>query len=950
MKYAVAARVLVGLVVASVVQLAIPQELVAPCQAADWYVSPQGSDRWSGKLSEANAARTDGPFASLVAARDAIRRARAAGQTAEPMTVHVRGGTYRLDAPLVLEPSDSGTAQAPVVYQAYPNERPVLSGGMAITGFRQNGQLWEVTIPEVQQGKLYFRQLFVGGQRRTRARSPNKNLSENCHGRLAGFKTQGSAGEGRIDSKDYFHIAGTLPGPRDHQGKAIARDKFLFSPGDLKPWARLKDVNLILMHSWETSIHPLQSVNEKTQTVTFAAPLKEWWQIGLWEPTQRYYVENAFELLDSPGEWYLNRETGVLSYWPIPGEKLGETEVIAPRLGELVHWSGDVDRGRWVEHVTLRGLAFAHSDWELSPKGNSSTQAAVEVPAAVMADGARNCALEGCEVAHVGTYGVWFRRGCKDCRIQKNRLFDLGAGGIRVGEANKAATDDAESSRNLVDNNHIFDAGHVYAAGIGIWVAQSSYNRITHNDIHHLLYSGMSIGWNWNDDPNRTHHNLIEWNHVHDIAQGVLSDVGAIYCLGTSPGSVIRNNIFHDVWPYMTPAIGWGIYLDATTSGYLVENNLVYNTLSGGMMYNNGGHEHVIQNNIFALSSLQALWPFWEKRPSTFRRNIIYWTQGSLMVGWADNSLKQRIAAKEWLGTWDENLYWFTEGAEKIRVFRHTLPQWQALGLDQRSLVADPRFVDVARHDFRLKPGSHAEKIGFKPFDSSDAGLYGDAAWKGEASHAKCPVRPIPPPPPPPPPREVDEDFEKLPPGSHPQGLHVHGEEKGASVVISEEQAASGKRSLKVTDTKTLQPSWQPHFFYEPHLREGMIRDSFDVMLAENAQFVVEWRDTNSQPYAVGPSVQFDGGGTVRAGGKTVATIPSKQWVHVEIETQLGKAAPHTFKLTVTPPGQPPKVVENLATGADFAELDWLGFISTAAADTTFYLDNLKIKRVDSPK
>ena len=121
-----------------------------------------------------------------------------------------------------------------------------------------------------------------------------------------------------------------------------------------------------------------------------------------------------------------------------------------------------------MQHVTLRGLAFQHADWVLAPQGNSSTQAAVEVPAAVMADGALHCAVEGCEVAHVGTYGIWFRRGCKDCRIKQNSLYDLGAGGVSVGEAKMAATDVAESSRILVDNNHIYDGGHVYAAGVGI--------------------------------------------------------------------------------------------------------------------------------------------------------------------------------------------------------------------------------------------------------------------------------------------------------------------------------------------------------------------------------------------------------------------------------------------------------------------------------------------------
>lgn len=138
------------------------------------------------------------------------------------------------------------------------------------------------------------------------------------------------------------------------------------------------------------------------------SPLKERWGLGYWETNQRYFMENALELLDQPGEWYLNRETGVLTYWPLPGERLGETEVIAPRLTEFVRFAGDADKGEFVRHVTLRGLTFHHADWVLDPKGNSSTQAAVEVPATITADGALDCAVEGCEVAHVGTYGIWF--------------------------------------------------------------------------------------------------------------------------------------------------------------------------------------------------------------------------------------------------------------------------------------------------------------------------------------------------------------------------------------------------------------------------------------------------------------------------------------------------------------------------------------------------------------
>jgi hypothetical protein len=229
------------------------------------YVATNGNDHWSGRLAVPNQARTDGPLSSLAGARDRIRSERTGNQ---PVQVLVRGGTYSLAAPFVLEPQDSGSAEAPVVYAAFQKDKPVFSGGRAITGFRQTGNLWETTIPEVKAGHWYFRQLFVNGQRRQRARSPNSG---------------------------YYRIAKLIPGPPIPNAKPVARDKFVFAPGDLQPWERLNDVNLVLMHSWETSIHPLKSVDTVSNIVEFAAPMKEWWGLGYWEEHQRYFVENARE-------------------------------------------------------------------------------------------------------------------------------------------------------------------------------------------------------------------------------------------------------------------------------------------------------------------------------------------------------------------------------------------------------------------------------------------------------------------------------------------------------------------------------------------------------------------------------------------------------------------------------------------------------------------------------
>lgn len=676
------------------------------------HVAPQGDDTWSGRLAKPSRCRQDGPLASLAGARDRIRSLRSASNAPlGPVTVRIQHGVYRLSIPFLLGPQDSGRPEAPVVYEAAPKARPVLSGGRILTGWRQEGPWWETVVPEVTAGRWYFRQLWVNGARRLCARSPNTG---------------------------YHRVARLIPGPPNPNAKPVARDQFGFRAGDVQPWARLGDVNVVLLHSWETSIHPLKVVDTVANVLHFAAPLKEWWTIGFWEPAQRYYVENAIELLDQPGEWYLNRDSGVLSYWPLPGERLEATEIVAPLLRELTRFAGDPDAGRYVEHLTLRGLSFQHNDWVLDPKGNSSTQAAVEVPAAIMADGIRRCAIEECEVARVGTYGIWLRRGCQDSRIERSRLFDLGAGGIRVGEEQMAATDNAESTRNSIDNNHIFSGGHVYAAGVGIWVAQSSSNRISHNDIHDLRYSGLSVGWNWNDAPNRTHHNIIEFNHVHHLGLGVLSDAGLIYCLGVSPGSVIRDNVFHDLTPYTAPPFGWGIYLDATCGDYRVENNLVYGTRSGGLMYNNGGHEHVIRNNIFALGEDYSLWPFHDKRANTFRHNIVYLARGHLLVPYGRSSLDERLAASESPGDWDRNVYWHPGAADGLRFYQRGFPEWQALGLDRHSRIADPLFVDVPTRNFRLQPESPALALGFLPVGTSQAGLYGRHIWANQVRHENC--------------------------------------------------------------------------------------------------------------------------------------------------------------------------------------------------------------------
>lgn len=879
--------------------------LVAPRARAEsitFHVAPGGNDSWSGRLAQANPAGTDGPFASIDRAQRAIRGLHEGAGVPGPATVLIRG-SYQLASPIIFTSEDSGTKDAPVTYAASSGEKPVLSGGKRITGWRKSpGEIWMVEVPEAKAGQWYFRQLFVNGRRARRARSPNAG---------------------------YFRVPGLVnPKPNAEWNEGV--DRFRFQTGDIDAYHDLGNVESVVFHSWNTSRVRIASVDKAQSIVTFTGPTI-FRPLG-WDPDQRYYVENARELLDAPGEWYLDRQTGVLSYWPLDGEDMQNAEVVAPLLGELVRLDGDPDAGRFVEHVRLVGLSFQHADWSLPEQGYGDPQAAVTVPAAVSAKGARFCAIEQCEIAHVGTYGVWFSRGCKENRIVQNHIHDLGAGGVRIGEPAMAASDVAESSANLVSNNYLHDGGHVYAGAVGLWLAQSSRNEISHNEIHSFDYSGMSIGWNWGFSPNRTHHNRIEHNHVHHVVRGVLSDAGGIYMLGIQTGTEVRNNVFHDIFPYPgKPAMAWGIYFDAGASELLVENNIVYHTLTGGIM-NTGAPGNIVRNNVFALSGQDAAWRYsWQKDPpSVIERNIFYLTQGELF--------HEDGGVSDFRSRWDRNLYWRTDG-QPLLFYGGALDDWQAKGVDRQSLVADPQFVDPLQFDFRVQPGSPATQLGILPIDTSHNGLFGPAEWVALPKEATFPPTVLPPPPQP---TSVDDSFEQTPPGERPALAQVFEENRGDGIRVTDEMAAAGKKSLKFTDASGLEHVFNPHLFYTPRFRRGLAVLSFDVRMEAGAVLGHEWRDS-AQPYRVGPSLRIDSG-KLSVGGTALADIPVGAWVHLEIACGLGKHASGTWVLVCTVSGQPPQSFRSLPCGEPkFNRLDWLGLVSLASNKTVFYVDNVRL-------
>ena len=682
---------------------------VAQNAARVFYVSPQGNDQWSGFLPAANAARTDGPVSTPAHARDAVRdlKRQQGGALKQPVVVQFRGGTFFSSEPLTFTAEDSGDAQNLLTYAAYPGEKPILSGGRRITGWKEASvggkSLWIAEIPEVRDGKWYFRQLWVNGERRGRSRHPNQG---------------------------YFSVV-ALPGVSPQLEWTKGQTSFQFKEGDVKAWPTVNQAEVRVMNRWVESHLPVAGVDEAQKLVKFTKKSVFKLEVGdLW------YVENALEILDQPGEWFLDQPAGKLYYLPKPGEEMARAEVIAPALAQVIRFDGKPEAGQFVEHLAFRGLTFSHTEWyfpagfdqgkdkaEIWPPPNPEVggfgQAAVGVPGAVRGNGVRRCAFEDCGFTALGTYGLELARGCQENRISYCDFGDLGAGGIKLGETAIRGNPAEQTHHNEITDCHIHDGAKIWHSAIGVWIGQSSHNRIVHSHIHDFYYTAISIGWTWGYGDALATNCLVEWNHIHHIGQKsdgdgpILSDMGGIYTLGRHTGTVIRNNLWHDFNGLHYG--GWGIYFDEGTSGILAENNLVYRSTHGGF-HQHYGRDNIVRNNIFAYSRDWALQRTRQEPHLSFtlERNIVVWDKGVAFGGdWSGGETNLAL---------NHNVYWY-EGTNQVRFAGKSFANWQKLGHDTHSLLVNPQFQDSKHDDFTLAPGAPALGLGFKPFDLKGVGV-----------------------------------------------------------------------------------------------------------------------------------------------------------------------------------------------------------------------------------
>lgn len=659
-----------------------------------FFVATNGNDHWSGTLASPNAKQNDGPFKTLSRALQSARelKQQQGGIWKQPVSIFIRAGTHRLNEPLVIDPNLSGTADGPFLIAAFPSEQPILSAGKPVSNWKAvtigGKQLWSATIPEVRNDNWNFRELWVNGKRRQRARHPNKG---------------------------YFSIAGLPDATASWEN---GQSRFTFNAGDLTNWPSANQGDAVAMTRWVESRLPITNID--AQTKILSSNKRSVFQL---QPGDPFYVEGVFEVLDQPGEWFLNRETATLFYMPLPGETLSNFTAIAPTLAECLRIEGHPEATNFVEHIQFRGLTFSHNEWFFptdfgsaerhissapDPQIYGFAQAAFGVPGAVRAEGARCCSFENCNFKNLGSYGLQLGRGCQSNLVSHCEFSDLGAGGIKLGETKLRTNAVEQAHHNEILDCDIHDGGKLFHSGEGIWIGQSFGNRIAHNSIHDFFYTGISIGWTWGYGPSLASNNIVEFNHVHHIGKKsdgdgpILSDMGGIYTLGNEPGTIIRNNLWHDIAALRYG--GWGIYFDEGSSGIVAENNIVFRTTHGGF-HQHYGKENIVRNNVFAFGrDAQLQRTRAEDHVSfTFERNIVYFDSGKLFEGdWKNGQFNR-----------DYNVYFDTRTNASVDSLRG-IGKWRENGHDVHSVIADPRFATTNLADFKLEADSPAWRMGFK--------------------------------------------------------------------------------------------------------------------------------------------------------------------------------------------------------------------------------------------
>lgn len=728
------------------------------------YVATNGNDTWNGRLPAPNPNQTDGPLATWDRARQLIKSLDKTSLT--EINVQFRGGTYYIPATIDFQSVDSGIGSMPIVYQNYPGEQPIFTGSIRVQNWKNvGGNKWVAQLPS---NTVVFENLFYNSERRLRPR-------------LGGYLGQylRIAGPVTVDKNDLPNTPLNQNCQKTPSGDYQCFDRFKYSPSDpiSDTWLNLVpatvngcgamapqnqslagDIEILNFEQFNTSklrISCIDTTNQiiyLTGTTTFDAT-QDGFQAG-----RRYLVENVEDALTEPGQWFLNHSVAgkyTLTYLAYPGENPNFADVEIPQTPP------PFVRTFNLQYVTFQGLTFQQDNYTLPCEGHPSRELEVDIAPVfsiqdsnhitIDSDTFRQISGTGLEIltclpadspppnlpAPLNAPPVWCAGIPTDLSttynvVKNSAFYDIGALGVRIGDPYVSA----ETQNNIpqfttVENNTVEGYGRIIPSSFGIGQGMGHDNTYTHNDVYDGYHCAISISEQTTVKPDGTGNssNVISFNHVFDLLQGIESDGGAIRIesgngVYTSPGNKIFNNKIHDVSDSSasldpcTPGTacgygGNGVYLDNSTGDVEVYNNLVYrvsdtavytphgpapSVVDGKPAYN-GTQANLIQNNILAFARKALIgvnWPYadWSSgtdksaQPSlvfTVQNNIFLFDRSSTSSGGPFYVLGQCSYTNgepfNHFEAFSSNLYWRTDGSFSTDLnafFLQNQPDWSA--------------------------------------------------------------------------------------------------------------------------------------------------------------------------------------------------------------------------------------------------------------------------------
>jgi hypothetical protein len=580
-------------------------------------VAADGDDKADGKT---------GPVATLHRAQALVLQAVEQLATvpkgkAKRIVVSIAPGTYALQQSLVFDSRYSAPNVKSITWTrsdfspdtndrvlADPARQVIISGGRTITGWKAHPQSgsdpsktnWvQATVSEAAEGTWMFRELWVSGKTTQRSRT-----------------------------KGYFHVNET--------GKD-RRTNFTWNDDDLRPYADLPSVELVFLHDWSITRCPIASLDAATRTLRVPRQIgldNFFFKIDGFEKHPRYFLENSIEFLDGPGQWQLDYKTGVLTYCLREGETVETLRVVAPGMERLIEVKGTAEKP--VKNLSFVGLTlmhaaapperentywgaqayFRHSDPHPvtgKPTGTSTPYGALRM------EFAHNCRFDYGFVTQMAATGISLRDGCVDCGCLGTVVSDCGGNGIMIGHHNsypkkakpgeKAAKDLAAENavvrRNSLVRCKVTRTGRTFFGAVAVWIGMAQDMVVERCEISHVPYSGISMGWRWDDTPTQARRQTIVNNHIHHCMQR-LSDGGGIYSLGFQPGTVLEGNLIHSIPRGAGRAQSNGLFLDEGTKSFLVRDNFIYDIDQGTPIRFHKAKTNDMINNILVVSKNES--------------------------------------------------------------------------------------------------------------------------------------------------------------------------------------------------------------------------------------------------------------------------------------------------------------------------------------------------------